>query len=281
MKDTFSIIQKYAIKFLIFVAISTVLIISLGPLLWVLVSSFKTNREILSGGLGLPTTWSFKNYTSALTIAPIPLFYKNSIIVAIFGTVGNVFLLSMAAYVLARFKWRFNNFFILMFSLGLLIPGAALLQPLYQTMTTARLNDTLAGLVIIYMAFGLPSTVYIMRSYFTTIPKEMEESAYMDGAGFFRTFVQIILPIAKPALGTAAILQFLLCWNEFQFALTLTSSNTKRTLPIALYYFKSQFASNYGAMFAATILVVIPSIVVYVVLQEQVVSGLAGGAVKG
>mgnify|MGYP003259584297 FL=1 len=113
-----------------------------------------------------------------------------------------------------------------------------------------------------------------------TIPKELEESAYLDGSGFFKTFSLIVIPIAKPALGTAAVLEFLVAWNEFQFALTLTASNSNRTLPIALYYFKSQFASNYGAMFAATILVIIPSIIVYIALQEQVVSGLSAGAVK-
>lgn len=274
-------IKKHSIKLLIFIFLATIISISIGPLLWVFVSSFKTNREILSGSLGLPAHFSFKNYQDALRIAPILKFYLNSIIVAVVATVGNVFLLSMAAYVIARFKWRLSGFFTMMFSIGLLIPGAALLQPLYQTMNKVKLNDSLTGLVVIYMAFGLPATVYIMRSYFKTIPREMEESAYMDGSGFFRTFVSIIMPIARPALGTAAILQFLLCWNEFQFALSLTSSNAKRTLPIALYYFKSQFASNYGAMLAATILVVIPSIIVYIALQEQVVSGLSAGAVKG
>ena len=109
----------------------------------------------------------------------------------------------------------------------------------------------------------------------------MEESAYLDGASFFRTFLNIILPISKPGFGTAAVLQFLLCWNEFQFAITLTTGNKSRTLPLALYYFKSQFASDYGVMFAATVIVIIPSIIVYVLLQEQVVSGLAAGAVKG
>lgn len=274
-------VKKIISKVLIFIFITSIIIISLGPLLWVLFSSFKSNREILSGGLGLPQVFSLKNYADALKIAPIPQFYLNSIIIAVVATVGNVFLLSMAAYVIARFKWKYSNLFTLIFSLGLLIPGAALLQPLYRTMTTVKLNNSLIGLIIVYMAFGLPTTIYVMRSYFKTIPKELEESAYLDGAGFFRTFMQIILPIAKPALGTAAVLEFLLCWNEFQFALTLTSSNAKRTLPIALYYFKSQFASNYGAMFAATILVIIPSIIVYIALQEQVVSGLSAGAVKG
>lgn len=274
-------VSKIVSKVLIGLFIGFIIVISLAPLLWVFLSSFKTNREILSGGLGLPAVFSFKNYADALRIAPILQFYGNSIFVSVLATLGNVFLFGMAAYVIARFNWRGRMQMKMLFSLGLLIPGAALLQPLYQLYSQLHLNDSLLGLVIVYMAFGLPTTIYVLSSYFKTIPKELEESAYLDGAGFFRTFASIVLPITKPALGTAAVLEFLLAWNEFQFALTLTSSNTKRTLPIALYYFKSQFASNYGAMFAATILVVIPSIIVYMALQEQVVSGLSAGAVKG
>ena len=273
--------KKILVKTLIFIFITFITIISIGPMIWVLLSSFKTNREILSGGLGLPNSFGFKNYADAIMLAPILQFYLNSIIIATVSTLANVFLISMAAYVIARFKWKGKNFFRMMFSLGLLIPGATLLLPLYQTMTTVGLNNTMTGLIIVYVAFGLPTTIYVMSSYFMTIPYELEESAYIDGSNFFRTFITIILPIAKPALGTVAVLQFLLAWNEFQFALTLNTSNTKRTLPIALYYFKSQFASNYGAMFAATILVIIPSIIVYIVLQKQVVSGLSAGAVKG
>lgn len=273
-------IKKIAAKILIFVFITFIILISIAPLIWVFISSFKTNREILSGGLGFPEVISIKNYRDALEIAPITQFYLNSIIVAVVSTLASVFLFGMGAYVLGQFDWKMKNIFRNMFSIGLLIPGAALLQPLYQTFTTTHLNDSLLGLILVYMAFGLPTTIYIMSSYFRTISKELEESAYLDGAGFFQTYVKIVLPVAKPAMSTAAVLQFLLAWNEFQFALTLTSSNTKRTLPIALYYFKSQFASNYGAMFAATIMVVIPSIVVYFLLQEQVVSGLSAGAVK-
>ncbi len=275
------LLKKATAKTFIFLFLFLILFLSLMPVLWVLFSSFKTNREILSGSLALPQVWNLKNYADALRIAPIPQFYLNSLLVNVGSTAVSVYLLSMAAYVISRFRWRGQNAFRLMFSMGLLIPGAALLYPLYSLMSTVGLYDSLFGLSLVYMAFGLPTTVYVISSYFQTIPRELEESAYMDGAGFFRTFWRIILPIAKPALGTAAVLQFLLGWNEFQFALTLTASNTNRTLPIALYYFKSQFASNYGAMFAATILVVIPSIVVYIVLQKQVISGLAAGAVKG
>ncbi|MDO4276486.1 MAG: carbohydrate ABC transporter permease [Eubacteriales bacterium] len=255
--------KKVIVKTGIFIFVSFIILISIAPLMWVFLSSFKTNREILSGGLGLPEVFSLKNYADALKLAPITQFYVNSILVAVISTAASVLLFGMGAYVLGHFEWKYKNTFRTLFSIGLLIPGAALLQPLYQTFTSTNLNDSLIGLILVYMAFGLPTTIYIMSSYFRTIPKELEESAYLDGAGFFMTFARIILPIAKPAMGTAGVLQFLLSWNEFQFALTLTTSNTKRTLPIALYYFKSQFASNYGAMFAATIMVVIPSIIVY------------------
>lgn len=156
-------VKKIICKVLIFLFIGTIIIISVGPLLWVLFSSFKTNKEILSGSLGLPAAFNFDNYADALKIAPIPQFYLNSIIVAVAATVLNVFLLSMAAYVIARFQWKGKTFFRLLFSVGLLIPGAALLQPLYQTMIAMGLYDSLIGLILVYIAFGLPTTIYVIR----------------------------------------------------------------------------------------------------------------------
>jgi len=272
---------KYINKILLFLFISFIILISLGPFLWVVISSLKTNVEIMSGSFGLPKIPKFKNYLTAFRLAPLTKFYLNSIIVAVSATVLNISLLSMAAYVLARTEFKGRNFFRLMFAVGLLIPGASLLQPLYMTIKQAGLYDNLLALIIVYIGFGLPTSIYVLSSYFSTIPRELEESAYIDGSSFFNTFAKIIVPVAKPAFGTAAVLEFLLCWNEFQFALTLTTGNKNRTIPLALYYFKSQYASDYGAMFAATVLVTIPSIIVYILLQEQVVSGLTAGAVKG
>jgi len=272
---------KYINKFLIFLFITFIIVISLGPFLWVVISSLKTNVEIMSGSFGMPKVLKLSNYATAFKLAPLTKFYLNSIIVAVSATILNVSLFSMAAYVLARTTFKAKNIFRVMFSIGLLIPGASLLQPLYMTIKQTGMYDSLLTLIIVYVAFGLPTTVYIITSYFSTLPRELEESAYIDGAGFFTTFIKIIVPLAKPAFGTAAVLEFLLCWNEFQFALTLTTGNKNRTIPLALYYFKSQFASDYGAMFAATVLVTIPSIIVYIILQEQVVSGLTAGAVKG
>lgn len=268
-------------KIIIGLILIAVITISVIPFLWVFISSFKSNVEIMSTEMGFPNGLKLNNYINAFKIAPIDRFYINSIIVAFFGILLNVFAASTAAYVLGRFPFKGSKFLTVLLSMGLFIPGAALLQPVFLITSAVNLNNSYAGLVIVYSAFGLATTLYVMISYFKTIPKELEESACMDGSSFVNTFARIILPLTKPALSTAAVLQFLLCWNEFQFALILTSDNNVRTLPVALYYFKSSFASDYGAMFAATILVIMPSIIVFVLLQKQVVSGLVAGSVKG
>lgn len=273
--------MKYIKKLLTFIFLVVIIVLSIGPFIWVLLSSFKGNADILSSTRGFSNGIKLSNYSNAFKIAPLGRFYVNSIIVTIISTALNLIAISMAAYVIARHEFKAKKFFKVMFSLALLVPSAALLQPLYITVNKAGLYDSLMGLIIVYAGFGLPTTLFIMISYFLTIPKELEEAAYIDGSGFLRTFMQIILPLARPAFATAGVLQFLLCWNEFQFALTLTTGNDKRTLPLALYYFKSAFASDYGAMFAAVVLVTVPSIIVYIALQEQVVSGLSAGAVKG
>jgi raffinose/stachyose/melibiose transport system permease protein len=136
-------------------------------------------------------------------------------------------------------------------------------------------------LVLVYTAIGIPITLFVLRSFFLTIPNEIEESAYIDGASFLRTFYSIVVPIARPGFATAAIIQFINCWNEFLFALTLTSSNENRTVPLVLNYFTSMFSYDYTALFAALTMITIPSIVMFVLLQEQVVSGLSSGSVKG
>lgn len=275
------ITKKILTKIFILLFLGTVFLVAAGPFLWVAFASFQTNREILSFTLGFPSGLNFKNYVKAFQIAPIAQYYINSIFVAFFGVALNLIIMSMAAYVISRFRFRGQGLLRMLFSMGLLIPGAALLIPLYSSISAVGLYDNLWGLIIVYVGFGIPTTLFIMSSYFKTIPLEMEESAYLDGAGFARTYLTVVLPLAKPAFATAGVMQFLLCWNEFQFSLTLTTGHQSRTLPIALYYFKSAFASDYGAMFAAIILVSLPSIIVYVILQKQVVSGLVAGAVKG
>ena len=256
-------------------------LVALFPIVWVVLSSFKTNREILSNGLQLPSTFSFSGYKQALEMAPILKFFVNSLIVSFASTALNVFILAMAGYVFAKKKFRFKNLIFGILSLSMVIPSTALMSPVYTVITKLHLSDTKMALILVYTALNMPISLMILRSAFAAIPTELEEAAYIDGAGFFRTFWQVMMPCAKGGLASAAVLAFLGSWNEFTFALLLTSSTSTRTLPLSLSYFTSQFSFNYTAMFAAITIAVLPSIIVFSIFQEQVCSSLTAGSVKG
>ena len=256
-------------------------LVALFPIVWVVLSSFKTNREILSNGLQLPSTFSFSGYKQALEMAPILKFFVNSLIVSFASTALNVFILAMAGYVFAKKKFRFKNLIFGILSLSMVIPSTALMSPVYTVITKLHLYDTKMALILVYTALNMPISLMILRSAFAAIPTELEEAAYIDGAGFFRTFWQVMMPCAKGGLASAAVLAFLGSWNEFTFALLLTSSTSTRTLPLSLSYFTSQFSFNYTAMFAAITIAVLPSFIVFSIFQEQVCSSLTAGSVKG
>mgnify|MGYP004727331901 FL=1 len=256
-------------------------LVALFPIVWVVLSSFKTNREILSNGLQLPSTFSFSGYKQALEMAPILKFFVNSLIVSFASTALNVFILAMAGYVFAKKKFRFKNLIFGILPLSMVIPSTAHMSPVYTVITKLHLYDTKMALILVYTALNMPISLMILRSAFAAIPTELEEAAYIDGAGFFRTFWQVMMPCAKGGLASAAVLAFLGSWNEFTFALLLTSSTSTRTLPLSLSYFTSQFSFNYTAMFAAITIAVLPSIIVFSIFQEQVCSSLTAGSVKG
>jgi raffinose/stachyose/melibiose transport system permease protein len=255
--------------------------VALFPIAWVIMSSFKTNAEILSSGISLPTNLSFRGYAEALRISPILRYFWNSVVITAFTTFFNVLFLSMAGYVFARYRFRGKEVLYFVLSLSLVIPMTALLHPVYMTVNALKAANTKTGLVLVYTALNLPVSLLILRSAFQAIPASLEEAAVMDGAGFALAFFRIMMPVAKGGLTSAGVLTFLNCWNEFTFALVLTSSQSARTLPLSLSYFTSQFSFNYTAMFAAITIAVIPSIAVFAVFQEQVVSSLTAGAVKG
>lgn len=268
-------------KIFAYILMLFIIIISVFPFLWVLLSSFKTQFQIMSDPLALPTSWELTAYVRALTSTPILIFYRNSIILAVVSTVLTLIFVGMSAYVVARYQFKGQGLVVLMFSSCLLIPSISLSYPVFRMVKTLGLYDSLTGLVLVNVAFGLPVTFFIMRSYFLTIPKELSESAAIDGAGFFRIFSSIIIPMAKPAFAAAGTFQFMWVWNEFYFSMLLTSSDECRTLPLSLNYFMAQFSADYPAMFAAVIMVVTPTILVYSLMQKQVINGLTAGAVKG
>jgi len=254
--------------------------VALFPLVWVFLSSFRTNAEILSGAIGLPSTFSFIGYRQALEISPIITYFFNSVIIAAFTTLFNVLFVAMAAYVFARFTFRGKNLLYVILSLSLIIPMTALIHPVYVIVHGMGLADTRTGLILVYTALNLPLSLLVLRTSFQSVPRGLEEAASVDGAGFVRTFFQIILPCNKAGLVCAAILAFLGSWNEFTFALILTTSHSARTLPLSFAYFTSQFSFNYTALFAAITMAVIPSIAVFAIFQERIVSSLTAGAMK-
>ena len=255
--------------------------VALFPILWVIMSSFKTNQEILSSGISLPASFSFEGYRQALAISPLLQYFGNSVAISLAATALNVFLISLAAYVFARYDFKAKNLIYNVLMISMMVPVTALLSPIFKLVTDLNLYDTRSGLVLIYTGLNLALSLMIMRNGYANVPASIEDAARVDGAGFVRTYAQIMTPIAKSSLASAAVLAFLNNWNEFTFALTVTGSQNVRTLPLALSYFTSQFSFNYTALFAAITMSVLPSILVFAIFQEQVIKSMTAGAVKG
>lgn len=251
------------------------------PIIWVFISSFKNNMEVLESPLSWPSHISLESYIDAFKVAKLQVFFVNSVVVAVIATLIALIIYSMAAYAVARFKFKFKGLIFVLFSASLLIPVNSMIYPIYYLIKSAGLYDTKAALVVVYIGIGLPISFFILRSYFINIPIEIEESAYIDGANIIKMFFKIIFPIAKPAIASAAIMIFLGCWNDFLFALLLTSSEKNRTLPLSLKYFVINFSYDYPSLFATVVMILIPCILVYVLLQEQIMESLVAGSVKG
>jgi len=256
------------------------ILVAVFPILWVIMSSFKSNSEILNSAISLPTTLSLDGYRMALQISPIIIYFFNSVLITLLSTFLNVMLVAMASYVFARVRFRFKDLLFSILAISMVIPMTALLQGVYQIINTLKMGDTLQGLVLVYTALNMPLTLMIMRTAYAGIPASLEEAAYIDGAGFMYTYVRIMMPCAKGGLASAAVLAFVNSWNEFTFALVLTRSSNIRTLPLSLSYFTSQFSFNYTALFAAITMAVLPSIIVFAIFQEQVTQSMVIGAVK-
>jgi len=187
----------------------------------------------------------------------------------------------MGAYVIAKYRFPGKNLFYALFTMTLLVPDHTKTQPIFSIIMNLNLYDTKAGLMLVYLSSGLAMSMFILRSTFMAIPKELNEAATIDGAGFLRTFLVINLPLAKSGLSTAGILMFLGNWNEYYYAALLTSSTSNRTLPVALSFFNQAFSYDYTRMFAALTIVVCPGILLYMLAQEQVTMSVASSGIKG
>ncbi|CAM4125407.1 carbohydrate ABC transporter permease [Lederbergia lenta] len=274
-------LKKYSKKTIIYVILIIYALINAYPILWMILNSFKNSLEFAKSPFALPTEWLIANYKTAWETARLDTYFLNSIIVSVAAVIITVFIGALASYFLARFTYKWGKPLYAFFVFGLLIPIHATLVPMFLLMKNLNLLNTHIGLILPYIAFNLPITIFILVSFMRAFPQDIEESAIMDGCGVFRIFWSIILPMTMPAIATVVILNFINNWNEFSFALVLINDDALKTLPLGLANFAGQYTTNYGAQMAGLTLAIIPTIVIYMLLEEYLVKGMTAGAVKG
>ena len=259
-----------------------VVALALIPVLWMVSLSFKTPAAILDPSY-LPKQWTLSNYHQILSTSQFIRPLVNSIGIGLISTLVAVVLASMAAYAVARLRFPGKGLLIGMALLIAVFPQIALITPMFSIERALGLFNTWAGLIIPYVAFGLPLGIYILSAFFREIPWELEKAAKMDGATPFQAFMKVIAPLAAPGMVTTAILVFLACWNDFLFAISFTSTTASRTAPASIAYFSgsSQFTVPTGPIAAAAVVITIPIIIFVLFFQRRIVAGLTSGAVKG
>ena len=259
-----------------------VIIFALFPVFWIAMLSFKSAATVADGRL-IPKDWSTENYSQIFKQSIFTDALRNSIGIALISTVVAVVLASMAAYAIARLDFPGKTAILTMALAIAMFPQAALVGPLFNMWRNLGIYDTWLGLIIPYLTFALPLSIWTMSAFFRQIPWEMEQAAQVDGATAWQAFRKVIIPLAAPGVFTTAILTFFFCWNEFLLAISLTSTDRARTVPAALSFFTgaSQFQSPVTAIMAASVVVTIPVVILVLVFQRRIVAGLTSGAVKG
>jgi N-acetylglucosamine transport system permease protein len=257
-------------------------IVVLLPLLWALVSSFKTTNEILGSPFTLPKTLSFANYVSAWDTAGIGTSFFNTVVVVGCSLVLVMMLGAMCAYVLARFEFFGNRAIYYLMLAGLTFPVFLAIVPLFFILRGLGLLNTLQGLITVYVSFALPFTVFFLFSFFKALPEEIYEAAQLDGAGEWRTFFQVMLPMARPGMASVAIFNFLGLWNQFLLPIALNTNTQNYVLSQGMASFASQagYAVNFGALFAAVVITVLPVLVTYIIFQRQLQGSVSQGLLK-
>ena len=267
-------------KVLLHILLIAFAIVQIYPLLFLAFFSLKDNNEIYSGNvMGIPREFHWSNYQNALFNANVGHYLLNSILVTAIVIMISDILACMVSY--ARMRVNANRFIKPFFSIGLMIPLHAVLLPVFIMLRNLKMLDTYQAIVVPYIAFALPMAIFFMIGFFQVLPLELEESAFLDGCGIFRTFLSIVLPLVKPALATISIFTFLSTWNEMMFAITFINSEKYRTLTVGIMQMVGQYTTDWGTMGAGLVVATLPTVVIYLLFSNQVQSGMVAGAVKG
>lgn len=247
----------------------------LYPLLWMLLTSVKTKEEVMMNPFGLPAQWMFSNYSEAYHAFDFPQFFMNSVIYTAGTIVLTVFCALLFAYAIARMRFKLNKFLIMLLQVGMVVPVFVIVLSLFQMMGDLHIRNTYQGMIMLYSASALPISVIIFTGYFRSLPFELEEAAYIDGCGVFRTFFKIMVPMVAPAVTTVIIVVFMnYSWNEFNLAYLLIDDQNMRSLPISLNYFTSLRGTDWGLLGATMVMISAPAVLLNIVCGEKIENAL-------
>lgn len=274
------VLRTRILKILLHIFLLILVAIILFPVCWLVLNSLKTNQEMFLNSLAFPKKWMFENYITAWNKG-LMSYFVNSIIVGALSIGIILALSSMMAYGLTRFNLPGNGFLFILVLGGMALSEQVALVPLYKILQAIKLYNTRAALVLPYVAFRIPFTMFLMRSYFISIPKELEEAAIVDGCKSWQRFTKIILPISKPVLASCAIVNLNHVWNEFLFANVFLENKKLMTIPLGLMTFQGDLKSDYVVMLAGILICSLPMVILFLCMSRQFVRGLTSGAVKG
>ena len=267
---------------LIYIGLAIWMIVNLFPVYWMFTFSLKSNPEIFGDNvIGLPKEWMWSNYTTALHTGNMGLYFMNSAIVAISTIIITLCVALMATFALTRLIWKGRKTLNKFFMLGLTIPIHASIVPVYVTLSKLNMLNTYWALIIPYSAFSLAMAILVCVGFMNEIPRELDESACIDGCGVFGVFFRIIVPLMRPAVATVGIYTFLQCWNELMFANVFISKNALRTLPVGVQALSGQYTTEWGPIGAALVLATFPTLFVYIFLSKKIQESFIAGAIKG
>lgn len=274
-------VRSIIVKAIIYLFLVLIAVLYIAPLLWVFMVSFKTNAEIFTSPFALPESFYLDNFTFAWTAGKLGIATLNSFIVCTVTLLLSMLIGSMAAFAIGRLRFKLAKPCMTFFLLGMMLPVHCVLIPLFTRFARIGLSNSLVGLIIPYLTFSLPTTIFIMTGFFQSMPNELIESACIDGSSIYGIFFKIALPLSRTGLFVTGLMTFVANWNELLLAMVFISDDAKKTLPVSLSKFVGPYNTNYSQMFAAIIIAIIPTIIVYCVFSNQIVDGLTAGAVKG
>lgn len=277
LKKMFSTIGRAAV----YCVMGLFAFMTLYPIFWLIMNSFKTTREYQMSQLALPHSPTLRNYVEAWEMGEFGLLFPNSIIYTLGATVGIIFLSLMAGFAFAKLKSRATKPIYNSFIIGILLTTQTLMIPLFLEVNLLGIYNTRLAVLLVYIGAGLPIGIYLSTEYIKAIPNAVVESARIDGAGFFKIFLKIIIPMSVPVATTLAMLNITATWNEFALINILVSKTELKSLPLGIYKFSGSLSTDYGKQFAALTIGMVPMLVFYVIFRKQITKGVAAGAIKG